>query len=360
MAFRILGHGHALPAHSVTLAESVEYGRRISCQTDEQRRLLPALYRHAGVKRRYSVLLEAPAGAETRQSFFSMPESPEDRGPGVEARMVRYAAEAGPLATRAAANALADSGCAPGEITHLVTVSCSGFAAPGVDIDLIEGLNLSPGVERVHVGFMGCHGALNGLRAARGLAAADPGSRVLLCAVELCSLHYHYGWDPEQIVANALFADGAAAVVGGVGEGPWRVAATGSRLIPGSRNAMSWSIAGHGFVMTLAAETPGLIAEHLGPWLTEWLGAQGLAVEDVATWAVHPGGPRILSAAGKALGLGPGALEVSRTVLRDYGNMSSPTVLFILEACRREGRSLPCVALAFGPGLMAEAVLFTE
>ena len=113
-------------------------------------------------------------------------------------------------------------------------MSCTGFVAPGVDLALIRGLGLRPTVERTHVGFMGCHGALNGLRVANAFAAADPAARVLLCAVELCSLHYYYGWQPDKVVANALFADGAAAVVGSGGEGPgrWRVAATGSCLIP--------------------------------------------------------------------------------------------------------------------------------
>src|SRR5262249_34184924 len=138
----------------------------------------------------------------------------DDRGPTTAERLRVYAEEAGPLALRAARSALTKAGVDAGQVSHLVTVSCTGFFAPGVDADLIAGLKLSPSVQRTNVGYMGCHGALNGLRVARAYAEADPDAVVLTCAVELCSLHYHYGWDAGRIVANAIFADGAAAVVG--------------------------------------------------------------------------------------------------------------------------------------------------
>ncbi|MFO7775598.1 MAG: type III polyketide synthase [Candidatus Hydrogenedentota bacterium] len=365
MTAALLGLGVGLPSYSVDREESVAYGRMISCATDEQHRLLPALYRMVGVRRRYSVILDAPSGSATeRQSFYPPPNGPGDKGPTVGKRMQRYATEAGPLAETASRAALTDARCAAESITHLVTVSCSGFAAPGIDHTLIERLGLPPTVERVNVGFMGCHGALNGLRVAKGLAAGDgSGARVLLCAVELCSLHYHYGWDPEQVVANALFADGAAAAVVGAGDQPacepaWRVHATGSCLIPNSEDAMTWRIGDYGFEMTLSARVPELIADNLPGWIASWLDGHGLAPTDIASWAVHPGGPRILNAVDKCLGLGDGALDVSRSVLRDYGNMSSPTILFILKQLRDAAAETPCVALGFGPGLTAEAVLF--
>jgi predicted naringenin-chalcone synthase len=272
-----------------------------------------------------------------------------------------YRAEAVPLALRASRIALGQSGLAAGEVTHLVTVSCTGFAAPGVDFELIRGLGLRPTTERTHVGFMGCHGALNGLRVARALTGADPSARVLLCAVELCGLHYHYGWDPQKIVANAIFADGAAAVAGGPADsapaGAWRVAANGSCLLPDSLNAMSWTVGDHGFEMTLSKAVPGLIREHLRPWLEGWLASAGLRLADVASWAIHPGGPKIIDAAQHALGLGDADTADAREVFAEHGNMSSPTVLFILDRLRRGGAGRPCVALGFGPGLNAEAAL---
>jgi predicted naringenin-chalcone synthase len=231
-----------------------------------------------------------------------------------------------------------------------------------VDIRLMKSLSLAPTVQRTHVGFMGCHGALNALRVACGFAGHEAGACVLLCAVELCSLHFHYGWELKRVVGNALFADGAAAVVGvpasEAPSGAWQATATGSCLIPDSEDAMSWQIGDHGFEMSLSTSVPGLIHQHLNSWLQEWLGQQDLALRDVASWAVHPGGPRILSAVEEALGLPRAATAVSREVLAAHGNMSSPTVLFILERLRQRQAPRPCVALGFGPGLVAEAVLF--
>ena len=274
--------------------------------------------------------------------------------------MAWYETEAPPLAEAAARRALEDASTPVEAITHLVTVSCTGFFSPGLDAALVETLGLPRTVNRTHVGFMGCHGALNGLRVAAS-HVWEPEARVLLCAVELCSLHFAYGWDPEMIVANALFADGAAAVVGVAaenGEAPgWSVQAQGTFLMPMSGDAMSWRIGDHGFRMTLSATVPGLIRTNLGGWLEGWLQDQGLGMDDVGSWAVHPGGPRILEAVEDALALENGLLDVSREVLRRHGNMSSPTVLFILERLRKTGAALPCVALAFGPGLVVEAML---
>src|SRR5262249_53566458 len=160
-----------------------------------------------------------------------------------------------------------------------------------------------------HVGFMGCHGALNGLRVARAFAAEEPAARLLLCAVELCTLHYHYAWDPQKVIANAIFADGAAALVGVPGAAAprdeWLVAASGSCLVPGSAGAMTWTIGDHGFEMSLSRQVPGLIARHVRPWLEGWLAGRGLSLGTVGSWAVHPGGPRILQAAEEGLGLPP-------------------------------------------------------
>ena len=362
MKFTILGQGTAVPAHSIDHRKSVDIVTRLFCRTDRERRVVPALYRMAGIKKRHSVLLRTPECPNDGLSLdlIHEPEGPEDKGPPLGARMVVYEQRSAPLAIEAADIAITNAGLQPGDISHLVTVSCSGFFAPGVDVQLIGALGLSPTLERAHVGFMGCQGALNGLRVARGFAYSDPAANVLLCAVELCSIHYHYGWDPERVVANALFADGSAALVGGLrqpGEG-WPVRATGACLIPNSEDEMTWRIRDNGFEMSLSARVPELIKEHLLPWVEDWLGAQALTVGDVATWAVHPGGPRILRSVAWALRLPREALQVSRGVLEEYGNMSSPTILFIVDRLRARSAPLPCVALAFGPGLTAEAVLF--
>ncbi len=281
-------------------------------------------------------------------------------GPSTGFRMQMYTELAPALAERAASEALARSEVLPRDITHVITVSCTGFMAPGIDVELIGRLGLSPTVERTHVGFMGCHGAINGLRVARGLVAAEPQAKLLLCAVELCCIHFCTHWEPNRIVGNAVFSDGAAALVGSGerDENEWQLAACGSCLIPESTDAMRWAVGDHGFEMTLSPRVPDLICDHLRPWLTAWLDRQGLTLGDVASWAVHPGGPRILSAVEESLDLPREATAMSREVLAEYGNMSSPTVLFILDRLRQSNAPRPCVALGFGPGLVAEAALF--
>ncbi len=361
MSLAIVGIGTAVPQHVIAQGDAAELAKAFCCQTDQQARVLTNLYHHTHIQRRGSVLLDRANGSGPRQSFFEPAVNQSDLGPTTRERMDRYAQEAPAMALSAAQKALAQSGVAAQEITHLITISCTGFAAPGADIFLIETLGLSPTVSRTHIGFMGCHAALNGLRVALAVADSDPNARVLLCAVELCSLHFQYGWDPDQVIANALFADGAAAVVGVPGaaapQDAWRVEATGSCLFPNSRDAMAWRVGDHGFEMTLSRRVPDLIAAHLRPWLEQWLGQHRLGLEQIRSWAIHPGGPRILSSAVECLGLPPTAGVLSDQVLAECGNMSSPTILFILDRLRVQQAPRPCLALGFGPGLVAEAAL---
>jgi predicted naringenin-chalcone synthase len=361
MTLRITGLATAVPPRIARQAEAAELSPLFCGADQRQARMLRVLYRKSGVETRHSVAVRGGEGPlAERIPYYPVAQGPDDRGPTTRQRMGWYEQEAPPLALEACREALVRADTDPDEVTHLVTVSCTGFFSPGVDAAVIQELGLSRGVHRTHVGFMGCHGALNGLRAA-GAFGADPDAVVLMCAVELCSLHFAYGWDPEMLVANTLFADGAAALVGRGGGGEsdgWRLRASGTFLMPDSDEAMTWRIGDHGFRMTLSPQVPVLIRAHLAAWLTDWLAGLGLGPDDVASWAVHPGGPRILDAVEEALGLSDGELAVSRETLRDYGNMSSPTVLFILERMRREGAARPCVALAFGPGLVVEAALF--
>jgi len=175
----------------------------------------------------------------------------------------------------------------------------------------------------------------------------------------LCSIHYYTGPESDKVVANALFADGAAAVVG-VGQsfrkGP-AVTATGSCVLPDSGGDMGWTIGDYGFEMTLSQRIAPMIAAHLRPWLTGWLAKRNLTPDDIKHWAIHPGGPRILSGVQETLNLTAEQMAPSRGVLADYGNMSSPTVLFILDRLRQQAAGGPTVLVAFGPGLVAEAAL---
>ncbi len=347
----IRGLGCAFPEHSIAQSDAAEQVSQMLPFPDPEMRRLRAVYRRSGVKRRHSVLIR-PDGT---YDLYAPTDDPDDLGPTTLERMAWYEREAGPLAVRAAAAAIEDAGVEPGSFTHLTTVSCTGFAAPGVDAELIEALGLPSTVTRTNIGFMGCHGALNGLRAVR--AYSESGGRALLVATELSSLHFQYPWSFDNVVGNALFADGAAALVGEPGTGPWTVAASGSNVFPDSREAMTWNITDHGFTLTLSPQVPALIEAGLRPWVEEFLGANGLTLSEVPTFAVHPGGPKILDAVESALSLKDDALAVSREVLAECGNMSSPTVLVILERMRRRDFPLPCLALAFGPGLTAEAAL---
>jgi predicted naringenin-chalcone synthase len=387
MTLAILGIGTAVPDTTINQSDALGIARSLCCRTREHESWLPSMYQGTGIVTRRlglgdDVVHDVVHGTRHSGSIFLPTGKPDDHGPSTGQRMRHYAHHAAPLAVAASKSALEMSGLSASALTHLITVSCTGFIAPGVDVALIRSLGMAPTVERTHVGYMGCHGALNGIRVARAFAASDPGARVLLCAVEMCSIHYHYGWDPQKMVANAIFADGAAALVGvpaptsnpppadatdrshgsyksypAPDESPWQATASGSCLIPNSLDAMTWTVGDHGFEMTLSKRVPGLIAEYLRPWLERWLEGQGLALTDVASWAIHPGGPRILSAVEEALQLPKAATAASRAVFAEFGNMSSPTVLFILDRLRREGAPRPCVAVGFGPGLMAEALL---
>jgi len=362
MTATILGLGTACPAGSISQEDSVAFAGSVVPRSPDESRLIAALYRRTQVRRRGSVLLQSgESGVPAIPAFFEPSARQGDLGPSTGARGDRFNLEAPPLALRASRAALAEAGIGPASITHLITVSCTGFGAPGVDAALITQLHLAPTVQRTHVGFMGCHGAINGLRVAAAFANADPRACILVCAVELCSLHFHYAPDPQQIVANALFADGAAAaIVGTVDQSARRIgvlAGFGSCLLPDSAAAMTWRIGDHGFEMTLSPGVPGVLQSHLRGWIEPWLESHGIAMAHVGSWAVHPGGPRILGTVAECLDLPQGALDASRSILAEHGNMSSPTVLFILNALRKRRAAPPTVVLGFGPGLVAEAAL---
>jgi predicted naringenin-chalcone synthase len=362
MSFIIDSIGTAVPQHSIVQEEAALFAMA-HCESEaKQRRVVPALYRRSGVRKRHSVVLKASTnGMPAQQDFYQPMDGAHDRGPTTARRMQAYGDSSAELAVGAAADALSKTKIQASEITHLVTVSCSGFKAPGFDVALINELRLPASVSRTHIGFMGCHGALNGLRVAKAYAEADPAARVLLCAVELCSLHHQYGWNPDRIVSNSLFADGAAAVVGHRTQehtsGTWQLAACGSSILPETEDLMSWCIGNHGFEMALSPRVPDTIRELLRPWMKQWLAQQKTTIEEIGSWAIHPGGPRILDACSEAAHLSSEDLKPSRSVLENYGNMSSPTVLFILNELRAANAPRPCVMLAFGPGLAIEIAL---
>ena len=279
--------------------------------------------------------------------------------PGTAKRMERFAATAPVLAEAAIAGLNLD----PGEVTHLVVASCTGFTAPGLDQVLVQRLGLNPGVERTVVGFMGCYAAVNSLRLAHHFVRSDPAARVLVVNLELCSLHFQDVPDLQRLLSMLLFGDGAAAAL--VTADPTGIALTNFRAanLPESAGHITWDIGDTGFNMHLSGEVPQRI-RHAMEAEAARNDADGLLrgrrPDEYALWAVHAGGRAILDAVETGLGLAEGALDRSRHVLRDFGNMSSATLMFVLRdllaAQRPAGES--GLAMAFGPGMAAETFAF--
>jgi alpha-pyrone synthase len=243
------------------------------------------------------------------------------------------------------------------QMTHVIVTTCTGLYAPGLDLDLVERCGLDPSVERTMIGFMGCYAAINGLKLARHIVRSEATSRVLLVNLELCSLHFQQSDDLEQLLSFAVFGDGCAASV--VSADPTGLALDRfySALVPNTRPLITWKIRDSGFDMHLSGKVPAAIArglESVGGTILE-----GAAPADIDLWAVHPGGRSILDAVERGFGLGPEALAASRDVLARFGNMSSATVMFVLQAvlARAKQGERGC-AMSFGPGLTAETMLF--
>jgi predicted naringenin-chalcone synthase len=330
--------------------------------------MLKRVYERSGIDRRRSVLPDFGCDPAERLLFPAAADfRPE---PSTAKRNAVYGKEAPILAGRAVARLIEETGEDPAGITHLVTASCTGFAAPGWDYALMKDLPLPASTARFNIGFMGCFASFPALRLADHIARSEPKARVLVVALELCSLHYAIDGSNEALVANALFADGAAAAlvtadapahdrvgVPGSRKPSLRIGPFASRVIPDTADEMAWTIGETGFSMKLSSRVAKSLGEEAPSLIDRTLAAGGSERRDVRHWAIHPGGRAILDAFEKALDLDEDGLRHSRAVLREHGNMSSPTVLFVLERMLREGLPGRVFASAFGPGLTAETCL---
>lgn len=289
-------------------------------------------------------------------------------------RMGRYLSESLPLAKAAVAEALGNAGLAAREVGLLCVASCTGYGTPGVDVHLARDLDMGPDADRVFLGHMGCHAALPGLGVARDYVVARQRPAVLVC-IEVCSLHTQpLSTRSDQLVAHALFSDAAAAAVIEPSGAPdrghrtsaastpsrWEVVDVASRTDTANADQMTWEVTDLGFRMGLSRRVPKVLAPHVRPLVDQLLARNGVAPDDVAAWAVHPGGPRVLDVVAEQLGLAEDVVAPSRRVLAEHGNCSSATILVVLEELLRRP-DLPggsaIVALAFGPGLTVSAVL---
>ena len=345
----------ANPPHRLSTARSLEVARALAPE-EVSTAVLTRLHDRAGIEERNCAILEAD-GSVPLYGVGPVDGRNDPRVPGTAERMTVYQEHARRLAVEAATRAIEAAGRRPDEITHLVTASCTGFDAPGVDRCIIDAVDLPTDVRRTQVGFMGCHAAVNALAVARAFAAEDPGHRVLVVCVEISSVHFHRDQRLDRLISNTLFADGAGATVVSLGDTGPEVATTAATIVPNTFDAMGWRIGDHGFEMTLGAEVPDRLRATLPAWIDRTLATHDLSIEGIGGWAIHPGGPKVIDAVVDCLQLPDGADAPSRTILREHGNMSSVTLLFILERLARASVPRPWVGLAFGPGLAGEFLL---
>jgi predicted naringenin-chalcone synthase len=346
------GHAHSQLAIEQTMAAWADNPRTA--------RLIRQVYRRSGIETRHSVLPDF-AGDEEAQ-LFRQDTGGRVRQPSTGERNRCYHAESKPLAERAAQAAL--KRCETfhaSDITHLITVSCTGFYNPGIDHHLIAELGLPPSTERYHLGFMGCYAAFPAMRMAQQFCLADPGAAVMIVCLELCTLHMQPNSTSDSILANALFADGAATAIvsarsPAADSSVLTLGQFHSALVPEGRADMAWDIGDTGFNLALSSYVPKVIGQNIGQAVEELLDRSGLTRDNVGIWAVHPGGKAILDKVEQALGLEPARLALSRETLSRYGNMSSATILFVLDRILRlaKRQSTSICAMAFGPGLTVE------
>lgn len=340
-------------------------------------RLIGASFNESGIATRHTVVDElSSSSARADQPVFYDRENGLLLAPGTKERNDLYAREATRLVVDAARRAIAaDPDLDVSDITHVVTASCTGFHAPGPDYEIVRALGIADSVQRYHLGFMGCYAAMPALRAARQFCLADPDAVVLVASVELCTLHLRSSDDPDVIVASSLFADGAAAGIVTARDLPTRTAAVAldrfhTAIAPEGEKDMAWTIGDTGFEMVLSTAVPHIIGETIVDAIrplfdvdVETLAAfdAGRVGDEVEHWAVHPGGRGILDRVQDRLHLSDAQLAPARTVLRDYGNMSSATVLFVIRDILAGGAAdgSRVAAMAFGPGLTAESALLT-
>ncbi len=342
--------GTAVPPHDIH-APFVAFARTLLID-DRTRRTFDRMAERSGINHRFSGLQagrlaagEVDAGGFYRRGAF----------PGTASRMALYETQALDLALRAVADL--ELGSEVAAISHLIVASCTGFTAPGLDLQLADRLGLRRDVERTMIGFMGCSAAVPALRAARHIVRAEPGARVLVLNLELCTLHLQETSDIETVLSFLLFGDGAAAALvtadpHGMALGEFR-----AMIVPDSQDLITWRIGDQGFDMHLSGKVPGRIAQFLrdaSPALAE-------ATQTIDLWAVHAGGRTVLDAVEIGLNLHPSMLRHSRLVLADFGNMSSATLMFVLQRMLRDSAcGASGFGMAFGPGMVAETFRFAR
>ncbi|MBX2968934.1 MAG: type III polyketide synthase [Cyclobacteriaceae bacterium] len=353
--------GVAAPEHVFTQPVIAAFMERAMQPDYTASRKLQAIFRASGIETRHSVLDDY--GKQDNYSFYSNTKNFEPF-PSTQTRLEAYRKHALPLSLRAVENCFEQGSIKPNEITHLIQVSCTGMYAPGLDIDLIRQLKLNEHVQRTCINFMGCYAAFNALKLADAICKADHHAVVLIVCTELCTLHFQKEPTEDNLLANALFADGAGALLVTSSPQP------GWNLVPehfhnglafNGKEHMAWDIGNHGFEMKLSSYVPDTIRTGIKNLTTELLNQFQKRIDDIFYFAIHPGGKKILEAIEQELGISCEQNEPAYAVLKKYGNMSSATILFVLHRIMRQLQPQDTdklvLSFAFGPGLTLESML---
>ncbi len=351
---KIVSIGTAVPAYCHAQSDILEFMQRVYCGSEAERRKLRFLYHHSGIKQRYSVVPDY-SRAVADWKFYPQSENLEPF-PNLEGRMALFNKQAPLLSVDAIRDCL--NGVAHnGEITHLITVTCTGLSAPGLDLQVVELLDLNKNIMRTSVNFMGCYAAIHALKLADAFCKADRKANVLIVCTELCTLHFQRENTMDSIASSLLFGDGAAAALVTADEDTragLHIKNFYAEIIPKGKRDMAWELSSTGFLMTLSGYVPDLIEEDFNGVVSRSLAKSGWGITDISGWCIHPGGKRILEAIQKSVGITPEQVAPSYSVLQQYGNMSSATILFVLKKMLQENGETPIFGAAFGPGLTVE------
>jgi alkylresorcinol/alkylpyrone synthase len=341
-AAALLSLATSVPPHQFRQNEVMEAAREVLSPRFPQFDTMASLFANTGIRQRYGV-----KPIEWYMERRGWPERTEAYLDGAEA-----------LFLDAARKALAQADLAASDIDTIVTVSSTGIATPTLEARVAGQMGFRSDISRVPVFGLGCAGGVSGLSIAARLAQARPGSNVLFVTFELCTLAVrHDELSKANIVALSLFGDGAAAAVLRAGDGgATRVEATGEKLWPDTLDIMGWSVDPEGFGVIFQRTIPDFVTENMGPAVNEILERMDLAPADVDRFVCHPGGAKVITALERALSLDQGTLDHEREIIADYGNMSAPTVLFVLERARARGLPQRSVLTALGPGFTASCV----
>lgn len=318
------------------------------------------LYSKTKIDMRYSVLKDFQSTPEESTLFNN---EFLEKIPGTKIRNNIYCQQAPKLALESAKKAIANWGGLPSEITHIISVSCTGVMAPGIEFILQKELNLNNNVQRLGINLMGCFGAFKGLAIANALAKENPKNRILVVCTELCSLHFQVSIKPEVLIGNALFSDGSAAVIVGCNKKEsetalWSIEQSESHAFDNSQEKMTWLVSDNGFVMTLEKDVPSLIEKEVPEILKNIL--KNKNYNDLV-WAIHPGGKAIIEGIQRGCNLTTEQTQSSWNVLSQYGNMSSATFLFVLnDLIKNKKNNKETIGIGFGPGLSLETILLGQ